>query len=182
MESQLIKYFAYGSNMLWERLRASNRVPGAIVLATGRLQKYRLLFHKRSDDHSGKCDIVRTDSLADVVHGVVFDVPINQRKKLDRAEGVGYGYHIEIIEVQLRGGTAISASAYVADPSHIDDALLPYDWYHRLVIAGAEQNGLPADYIAELSTVPFLEDPDPNRESKLDAEKALDEYNKKRKR
>ena len=86
-----MKYFAYGSNMLEERLQSSKRVPGATFLAIGSVRGYRLRFHKRSTDKSGKCDIVKTDSAEDVVYGVVFKVPEDQLGKLDRAEGVGHG-------------------------------------------------------------------------------------------
>ena len=61
---------------------------------------------------------------------------------------------------------------YLADPDAIDEALVPYSWYHELVIRGAEQHDLPNDYIAELRAVPFTADPEPNRESKRDAEKS----------
>jgi gamma-glutamylcyclotransferase len=36
----------------------------------------------------------------------------------------------------------------------------PYDWYKALVIAGAREHGLPADYIAALAAAPAKPDPD----------------------
>jgi hypothetical protein len=48
-------YFAYGSNMRSARLR--ERVPSARYFATGKIQGYKLAFHKRSkQDGSGKAD------------------------------------------------------------------------------------------------------------------------------
>lgn len=172
-----MKYFAYGSNMLEERLQSPCRAPGAVFLNTGSIQGYRLRFHKKSKDGSGKCNIVKTGSAEDVVYGVVFDVPENQLKALDKAEGVGYGYHHDCnIPVRLTGGTEMRMLLYVADSCCINDALIPYVWYQRLVTAGAEQHKLPKNYIADLKAVPSSEDPDPNRPAKLEAEEALNAY------
>ena len=150
-----MKYFAYGSNMLEERLTSSNRVPNAVFKATCSVQGYILRFHKRSTDGSGKCNIVKADSARDVVYGVVFEVPDNQLEALDSAEGVGHGYHHDNnIPVRLADGTEMSMLTYVADIDSIDDTLIPYVWYHRLVIAGAEQHRLPEEYISNLRRVP----------------------------
>ena len=172
-----MKYFAYGSNMLEERLQSPSRVPGATFLSVGNVRGYRLRFHKRSIDNSGKCDIVKTDSVSDVVCGVVFEVPDDQLDALNRAEGVGQGYHHDYnIPVQLADDTEVRMLAYVADSNAIDEALIPYTWYHRLVIAGAEQHRLPEDYITDLQAVLHSEDPFPNRATKLEAEAVLTAY------
>jgi gamma-glutamylcyclotransferase len=172
-----MRYFAYGSNMLEERLKSENRVPDAAFQATGYVEGYRLRFHKRSNDGSGKCNIVETGSADDVVCGVIFEVPDSQLRNLDRAEGLGQGYHHEDdFPVRLADGTTMPTLAYVADSTATDDNLIPYVWYHRLVVAGAEQHRLPEDYIAELRRVQFLDDPEPNRHTKLEAEAALNAY------
>ena len=172
-----MKYFAYGSNMLEERLKSSDRVPDATFLARGNVRGYRLRFHKKSNDESGKCNIVKTDFTKDIVCGVVFEFPEAQLDALDKAEGVGYGYHRDYdIPVWLTDDKDIRMLAYVADSDAIDDALIPYIWYHKLVIAGAEQHRLPEEYIADLQAVPYAEDPEPNRPTKRNAEAALSAY------
>jgi len=169
-----MKYFAYGSNMLEERLRAPERVPGAACLTKVFASKYCLRFNKKSVDKSGKCNIVQTGSMDDFVWGVLFEIPEAQRWKLDVAEGYGHGYDHANIEVHLPDGTIERALAYVATVT--DDKLLPYSWYHQLVVAGAEQHGLSADYIAKLREERSVKDPEPNRPSKLEAERVLAEY------
>jgi gamma-glutamylcyclotransferase len=169
-----MKYFAYGSNMLTERLRA--RVSSAVALSKVCLIGYRLRFNKKSIDGSGKCNIVETGSQKDVVHGVIFEIPKEQLSKLDEAEGFKKGYDHKCIRLPDRPGE--SALAYVAETKYIDDRLLPYRWYHELVVAGAEQHGLPPDYIAELRKQDCKEDPDPNRDTRLQAEKVLEDYKK----
>jgi gamma-glutamylcyclotransferase len=59
---------------------------------------------------------------------------------------------------------------------------MPYNWYHELVVAGAEQHALPDSYIAKLREERSVNDPQPDRDSKVEAEKVLSEYYATRKR
>jgi hypothetical protein len=149
-------YFGYGSNMLAARLQA--RVPSATPRLTGRVEGYRLRVHKRSQDGSGKCNIAPADDEA--VHGVVFDVDAGELDALDEAEQRGRGY--ARCDVRVHGASAsVEAFAYTAQPAYIDDALLPYEWYRALVLAGAREHQLPASYIEGLGAIRSY--PDPNR-------------------
>jgi hypothetical protein len=150
-------YFGYGSNMLTSRLQ--ERVPSGDPVRTGTLRGYALRFHKRSRDGSGKCNIVPSSDEDARVHGVVFDVSSADLRTLDEAEQRGRGY--ERRNVVVRGAeSAIEAFAYVAQPAYVDDALLPYDWYHALVLAGAREHDLPSSYTAQVESVRSY--PDPN--------------------
>lgn len=168
-----MKYFAYGSNMLTERLQ--DRVSSVANPRPLELRGHRLRFHKKSCDGSGKCNIVETACDADVVHGVLFELDDDQMCTLDYHEGVGYGYRRDEITVSL-DGSGIKASVYVAEKNAIDDALRPYRWYLDLVIAGAEQHRLPHQHVAGLRAVPFTDDPKPNRKTRLEALAALRKY------
>jgi gamma-glutamylcyclotransferase len=66
------KYFAYGSNMLTERLRS--RGSSAIVVSRAMVRKYVLEFCKRSADGSGKATIVGSGKDGALVHGVVYEI------------------------------------------------------------------------------------------------------------
>lgn len=149
-------YFGYGSNMLLSRIRS--RVPSADPVVNARLDGYRLRFHKRSRDGSGKCNIVRDDSCS--VHGVLFTVSASDLQSLDEAEQQGRRYRRQRVTVCGPDETS-EAFAYVAEPFYVDNSLLPYEWYHALVLAGARQHGLPDSYVAELTSVRTC--PDPNR-------------------
>src|SRR5262249_15977161 len=116
-------YFAYGSNMLKARLEA--RVGHVLPGVTGSIRGYRLRFHKRSGDNSGKCNMMYTGCQKDVVYGVVFEISETQQDALDRAEGLGSGYDIEEVSIRLPDGIEKSACAYVAVPSAIDEAAVP---------------------------------------------------------
>ena len=155
-----MKYFAYGSNMLTERL--SDRVSSAKNPRRHALHEYRLRFHKKSGDGSGKCNIVRTGSDHDVAHGVLFDIDDRQISDLDTCEGCGQHYRKCWITDQI-DGEETEIFFYVSMDGMIDDSLKPYCWYHKLVLYGAEQHGLPDDYIAWLRTIPCMRDPNPDR-------------------
>ena len=58
--------FAYGSNVCSGRLR--ERVPSAVPVRVARLLNHSLRFHKRSGDHSGKCDAWRVTNNPSVTH------------------------------------------------------------------------------------------------------------------
>lgn len=169
-----MKYFAYGSNMLAQRLvarvKADNPTPYA-------LESHRLRFHKRSADCSGKCNLIFTGQSTDVVHGVLWDVPEKEIKELDKHEGVGFGYDRKTFRF-LIDGNECDVLVYIASPDYVDDALVPYKWYFDLVLAGVEQNRLPRDYRSALSAMPFTRDPKQDRETRLEALEALDQYRK----
>ena len=163
--------------MLEERLCARKRVPSATFVSRAFVRGYRLRFHKRSSDCSGKCNIVQTELSEDLLHGVVFEVPDGDLPALDRAEGVGHGYHHQDVTITIDDNDSV-ALAYVADSDRINDSLIPYVWYHQLVISGATQHNLPIDYVAGLRAIPFTDDPESARLTKIEAEAALRAYDK----
>lgn len=152
------KYFAYGSNMLKARL--IERVPSALVRATGYLECCQLRFNKRSKDGSGKCNVVKTEDQNDRVYGVLYDFLDDDKPTLDKHEGLGKGYNEEQVKVITDGGE-MGAYTYVADDSAVDDSLKPYSSYKDLVVEGARQHSLPSEYISRLEAVEADSDPVP---------------------
>ena len=61
----------------------------------------------------------------------------------------------------LAEAAAIEVEAYVA--LVVDSSRLPFDWYHAYVLAGAEEHGLPADYLGALRALAPVIDPDLDR-------------------
>jgi hypothetical protein len=156
-------YFAYGSNMSPERLRAEDRTPSAVLLGAGRVSGYRLVFDKIGRDGSAKADCVRTAAPQDVVHGAIYRIARRERPALDAAEGLGRGYDAFDIEVETDAGR-ISALTYGA--THKDAALLPFSWYLQHVLNGAKRCRLPAPYVAAIKRVATIRDPDAEREAR----------------
>jgi cation transport regulator ChaC len=166
-----MKYFAYGSNMLRERLL--KRVPGAtlIGLASGRGRVLR--FHKKSSDGSAKCDLAATQREDDQVWGVLFEIPEDQIAVLDDAEGLGKGYARATIQVRREDGQAVDSAVYLATPGAVEPTLKPYDWYRSLVVAGARQNNLPGPYVEAIEATPSVPDSMPRRKTRLEALEVL---------
>ncbi|MCO8124682.1 gamma-glutamylcyclotransferase [Stieleria sp. TO1_6] len=157
-----ILYFAYGSNMLTERLR--QRTPSCRPLGTAQLPGYRLKFHKRSTDGSGKCDAFHTGDPSHVVIGVLFHICSAETQALDIAESLGSGYERRRVIVNAQGSQErVEAELYIAMKTAIDASLKPYRWYKSLVTAGAREHGLSAAYRAHLENHPEIDDPDTQR-------------------
>lgn len=132
-------------------------------MGIGALGSYDLRWHKRSRDGSGKCDVVPTNNAATIVYGVLYEIPAREKKTLDRAEGLGEGYDEEKVEVAFKGARRVACIYHATD---IDPSLKPYTWYKALVVAGAKEHVLPADYIERLLTTDATEDPNRKRDTR----------------
>ena len=156
---QHILYFSYGSNMSSRRLK--NRVESARVISSGILEKYKLMFHKISNDGSGKCDALFTDDVNDKIFGVIYSIHKKDLNKLDSVEGCGYGYEKKNVFIEKLNGETIEAFTYCAD--NITEGLKPYLWYKYHILHGAVENDLPYEYISFIDSVNADVDPDVNR-------------------
>jgi hypothetical protein len=155
-------YFAYGSNMYTPRLKY--RVSSAKPVGSAVIQGYELRWHKRSNDGSGKCNIIPSDALGITVVGVVFDIDPSEKKKLDSAEGAGFGYHEKTIAVSLKGKLT-EVRTYIAGAKYIDEALPVYTWYKDFVVSGAKEHKLPELYVEALALRHALFDPRPGKDA-----------------
>jgi len=93
------------------------------------------------------------------VHCAVYEISAQDKLILDEIEGVGIGYSETTLTIPSVG----KCLSYVAEDTHIDDSLLPYDWYHELVMIGARTHGFPEDYLKRIESEQSLRDPDPDR-------------------
>ncbi len=166
-------YFAYGSNMLLERLRAQDRCPSARVIGSGLVQDYELCFAKRSKDGSGKATLVQRTSAR--VHGVLFAVDESERDQLKKTEGAGTHYHgvDDFPVLDVREGTIRQAMSFFAASDYFETNLQPFDWYVALVIAGAQQNASPEDHLQILLNVETIADPIEDRPTRIEALRVL---------
>lgn len=148
-------YAAYGSNLHPFRLQA--RIPSAELLGTSLLAGWDLKFHKRGGDGSGKGNIVES---AGEVYVAVYDIAEDGMAELDVIEGAGY--RRERIEVPDFG----ECYTYIAEDSHVDEALKPFDWYREMVLLGCRSLAFPEAYGARIGRVAPEVDPDPHRNRK----------------
>lgn len=120
-------------------------------------------WHKRAADGSGKCDIVPSPDPAGHVLGVVYEIRCVEKPALDAAEALDVGYRAQALDVQLPA-QSVRARAYVALQTHAD--AIPFTWYKALVVAGAREHGLDADYIRDLEAAAAQPDGDLSRDAR----------------
>jgi hypothetical protein len=93
------------------------------------------------------------------VYGVVYEMGVEAKRKLDRFEGLGTDYLEKNVTITTAAGD-VAATLYHAHPSRIDPAASPFDWYLRLVLEGARRHGLPESYIERIAAYPARVDSD----------------------
>tara|TARA_R110001606_G_scaffold233942_1_gene381530 strand:+ start:31329 stop:31862 length:534 start_codon:yes stop_codon:yes gene_type:complete len=168
MTGHIFHYFAYGSNMLTERLTA--RCASARALGTGSLADHALNFSKQSNDGSAKAAPVKKPDAK--LPGVLFELNGDEIPALDKLEGAGYGYERQTVSVYQDSTTSfIAAETYFA--TNFDTNLKPYDWYHTLVLCGAIQHGLPDWHIEYIQNNEVMVDPEPSSAGRMKAIKVL---------
>jgi hypothetical protein len=152
-----MRYAAYGSNL--HPLRLTERVSSAQLIGIGYLPHWSLCFHKRSKDNSGKCSI----HIGGVgVHFAIFELNAEDKLTLDSIEGVGVGYSEILLSIPGFG----HCSSYIAEKSHVDDSLQPYDWYKELVLEGMRFHVFPDHYLKLVDSIAAISDPDSKRSAK----------------
>lgn len=156
----MIYYLAYGSNMVETRLR--RRVLSAEKLGLVSLPGHRLTFDNASAmDGSAKCNALPTGDRADLVIAVLYRILLAEKPLLDYYVGLGIDRRDTYLPIRLPTGDPAEALIYYG--TNPNPNLRPYHWYKEHVLRGAEENELPADYIAGIQAVQSIEDPDPAR-------------------
>lgn len=138
-------YFAFGSNLHGARLR--ERAASARALGAARLEGFRLCLDKLASDGSGKLNLAR--DVATSVWGVVFRIDPAELAALDRFEP---GYSQVSVTVHLRGVIPLEARTYLSEQRAPGLRVQP--GYRELVLAGAREHGLPAEWIELLERLP----------------------------
>ena len=166
-------YFAYGSNMLTERLK--NRCPSSKKIGLAYAVDRVIEFKKPSMDKSGKATLrfktgIRTP-------GVLFRISKKELRILDTFEGAekGGGYNrCDRFPVHLaENDEIVYTKTYLASCTKSD--LKPYDWYLALVIAGICKHQLDETHLKMLRHVPCLPDPNCMRRTRCEALEVLAE-------
>jgi gamma-glutamylcyclotransferase (GGCT)/AIG2-like uncharacterized protein YtfP len=135
-------YFAYGSNMDREAMRA--RCPKARPLGRARLMRHRFFIMG-----SGFASVKRDAHGA--VHGVLYDLPFADMNALDRYEDVGRGLYQKITQPVVRDGAApMRALIYVGASAQEGVAAAAY---LDAIIAAAKSWELPERYVASLASL-----------------------------
>lgn len=152
-----LKYLAYGSNMLNQRLL--ERVPSSLYIESVKLNGYQLDFSVKGIDGSGKCNMRYTGRSEDHVHAAVYHMAKEEKVLLDAFEGDSYA--VEILTVE--GRQTHEVFVYLGKPEYLDSTLKPFCWYRDIVLHGARSREYPETYLQTIAAVEAERDTDENR-------------------
>jgi len=147
MQGDTILYYAYGSNLLTERIRINN--PSARKVAIAKLMNYRLDFTLYGKSWHGAAATVVEDSNCHV-WGVVWQLDKKDIANLDRQE---FGYDPITFTVETDAGQKLECRSYVVSgtPAILDKR--PSQVYKNVIIKGATEHRLPPEYIEQLKNI-----------------------------
>ena len=138
-------YFAYGSNLLPERIHLNN--PSATIKGIAELKGYKLDFFNKSLKWQGGAASL-TASSSDSVWGVVWELDLADLTHLDKQERVGTVYKRITVKVLLPDEETLDAYSYeMLETVKEGGPTLPSAVYHHVIISGAKQNMLPESYL-----------------------------------
>ena len=120
-------------------------IDSAEFICRAKLEGWRLVFNKESEDGSGKANI--EESRDDSVHGVIYEVDEAEKNRLNKKE---VRYDPIPVSVKLEDGSTEKALTYKSDYKTGEP---PYEWYLKLIIGGAKTHGLPEEYIKTLESI-----------------------------
>ncbi len=152
----MLWYFAYGSNMQSATLRGRRGVEYARAVPA-RLVGWRLVVDKPSliGDGNTFANVIRDPRAA--VCGVSFEVSEEDMGHIDLTEGVLLGNYerVEVSVEPLANGHQPHLAFTLTSTKQHHEAR-PSERYMRLLVEGALEHGLPAEYIAFLRTIPTV--------------------------
>ena len=128
-------YFAYGSNMNPERVRARGLEYSQVL--SGKLSGYELSFNKYSDKREGSAaNIIRQENA--VTEGALYLLSGEEQIiQMDPFEGFPDHYSRELLSIATKSET-VKAWVYIANERFIRANLLPPRWYLNHLLAGKQ--------------------------------------------
>jgi cation transport regulator ChaC len=147
-------YFAYGSNMQRETLRGRRGIQ-FLRAVPARAAGWRLVFDKPALVPIGEAFANIVPDAGAHVLGVAYEVSEEDLRHIELTEGVLLGnYERVTLSVEPLSDSAPPLTAFSLASDHRDSNLQPSTHYMELVISGATEHGLPADYVESLRAVP----------------------------
>ena len=147
-------YFAYGSNMQSATLRGRRGIQ-FLHAVPARAAGWRLVFDKPALVPIGEAFANIIPDAAAHVLGVAYEVSEEDLQHIELTEGVLLGNYDRVaVPVEPLSQPTAPLTAFSLTSDHRDPNLQPSTRYMELVISGATEHGLPAEYIECLRAVP----------------------------
>lgn len=152
-------YFAYGSNMQRDTLSGRRQIEFTRAVPV-RVPGWRVVFDKPPLLPIGEAFANLVQDAQAIALGVAFEVTYDDLEHIELTEGVLIGnYRRVIVPVEPLIPTAdppSSACSLSSDRS--DPTLRPSTRYMTMILAGAEEHGLPTDYLDTLRSIATCEE------------------------
>jgi hypothetical protein len=149
-----VRYFAYGSNMETATFRGRRGIE-VMSAAAARAGGWRLVLDKPPLIPVGQAFANIVPDPTGAVLGVLYEISAEDLAQVDLTEGVLVDNYRRItIPVTSLASAGETVEAFTLVSHRRDPTLRPSHRYMACLIAGAEEHGLPADYVAWLRAVP----------------------------
>lgn len=142
-------YFAFGANMNLRVLNARQVRP--LSREAARLEGYRLVFGEPGIPLLEPAFASIEPAPGDVVHGVLLNLARDDFARIDSTEGPGY----EILNVEVVGRVHGAVTARAFKTRHPVSGRKPSLRYLNLMLRGAYEHELPAEYLHRLEAQPY---------------------------
>jgi len=148
-------YFAYGSNLDRGTFLGRRRMQ-PLVTTVGVLRDFELRFDLPvGAGERGVANVAPRPG--DHVWGALYQLTLGDAGRLDRTEGVGKGVYRRLaVEVHARDGERVAAFTYRSEISRPERR--PSRRYLSLLLAGARELELPAEWVERLRAWPLATD------------------------
>ncbi|KAI1718380.1 AIG2-like family domain-containing protein [Ditylenchus destructor] len=141
-------YFAYGSNLLKERIHV--QIKGAVFETIGKLNHYELVFFDTSLRWCGAIGSIE-EKPGNEMWGCVWKVPNEFAAELDLQE-IFYHRLDVTVWAPAQEREIVCRTYQYSSPERVRD--LPSPHYKQVIVSGAIEHALPADYVEKLSAMP----------------------------
>jgi len=147
-------YFAYGSNMETATLRGRRGIESLCALGA-RAAGWQLVLDKPPLVPVGEAFANIVPDAHAAVLGVLYELSPADWEHVELTEGVRIGnYRSVIVRASPLSEPTLEVDARTLTSDRRDPTLGPSARYMASLIAGAEEHGLPAEYVAFLRAVP----------------------------
>merc|ERR1711936_529450 len=146
MTKKTFLYFAFGSNLLTERIHINN--PSAVFRSIAKLKEHKLDFNYFSKRWQGAAATI-IPTRESHVWGVLWELNMEHLETLDRQEGVPNVYNRKMVEVELEDGSSAEAVTYFLIKPEEEDKRPSYV-YKNVILRGAEEHNIPEEYLEKL--------------------------------
>eukprot|EP00090_Calanus_glacialis_P003268 TRINITY_DN12421_c0_g1_i1.p1 TRINITY_DN12421_c0_g1~~TRINITY_DN12421_c0_g1_i1.p1 ORF type:complete len:186 (-),score=78.48 TRINITY_DN12421_c0_g1_i1:50-568(-) len=143
MAKKTFLYFAFGSNLLTERIQINN--PSAVFRNIAKLRDHKLDFNYFSQRWQGAAATI-IPTLDSQVWGVLWELDMEHLETLDMQESVPTVYNRKTVEVELQDGTKEEAFTYFMVKPEEEDKRPSYV-YKDVIVRGAEEHNIPQEYL-----------------------------------